>query len=390
MSRWKRLGVVVLIIVASAACVGLGYWQLTRHNARAAQIDLIETNLDAEVVPATDLLGDSLTDGLAPADVWRPVEVRGTWVADSGVQLRNRPVDGANASHALGLLRTESGTLLVVDRGWWRQTDVVPTGALDVPDGEVTLVIRLRAAETGDDRSPPLGQVYWIVPEDVVSQGFDGAAPAEVASASLVRDAYGIVASPRPAEPLQLLPDPDATFGSNLSYAFQWWFFALAIPVAGVILARRARRTPLRRRRSWHREAHRCQRHSKRRSRKRPLARVTRTTCLVMPERSPKPRRCHCRSHRLSRPRPAPGTPPGRALRVAHPPARVGSAVVGRRWRKKRTPCWMPRNVRSLASEDARPARPARRSRRSKGPRRRRAAAAPAPAPAPAPLLHRG
>lgn len=241
MSRWKRLGVVVLIIVASAACVGLGYWQLTRHNARAAQIDLIETNLDAEVVPATDLLGDSLTDGLAPADVWRPVEVRGTWVADSGVQLRNRPVDGANASHALGLLRTESGTLLVVDRGWWRQTDVVPTGALDVPDGEVTLVIRLRAAETGDDRSPPLGQVYWIVPEDVVSQGFDGAAPAEVASASLVRDAYGIVASPRPAEPLQLLPDPDATFGSNLSYAFQWWFFALAIPVAGVILARRAR-----------------------------------------------------------------------------------------------------------------------------------------------------
>lgn len=243
MSRWGRLGVVLLIVAASAACVGLGYWQLTRHNARAAQIALINANLDAEVVPIEDLLGPDLTAGLDPDDVWRPVEVTGTWVAGSGVQLRNRPVDAANASHALGLLRTDAGALLVVDRGWWRQIDVIPDGALDLPEGEVTLVVRLRADESGDERNPPLGQVYWIVPDDVVSQGFDGDAPAEVTGAPLVTDAYGIQEAPSPEDPLSKLPDPDASFGSNLSYAFQWWFFALAIPVAGVILARRARRT---------------------------------------------------------------------------------------------------------------------------------------------------
>ena len=42
-----------------------------------------------------------------------------------------------------------------------------------------------------------------------------------------------------PAEPLRGYPDPERTLGSHLSYAFQWWFFALAAPVGVAILARR-------------------------------------------------------------------------------------------------------------------------------------------------------
>lgn len=241
MSRWGKVGVVLLLVVASAVCVGLGYWQWSRHTARAAQVSLITTNLDAEPVPVEEVLGPDLLSPLDPQDVWQPVSVTGTWVQESGVQLRNRPVDGANASHALGLLRTDSGALLVVDRGWWRQIDVVPDGALDLPQGTVDLVLRIRAAEPPDARTPPAGEVYRIVPEQVVAEGIARASGGTQPADPLVTSAYGIVESPSPGEPLSLLPDPDTSLRSHLSYAFQWWFFAAAIPVAGVILARRDR-----------------------------------------------------------------------------------------------------------------------------------------------------
>lgn len=241
MSRLGKLGVALLVILASGVCVGLGYWQWNRHTARAAAVNLITTNLDAEPVEITELLGADLLTPLDGEDVWHPVTVTGTWVPASGVQLRNRPVDGANASHSLALLRTDQGTLLVVDRGWWRQTDVVPDGALDTPGGQVELVVRMRLAEPPDERTPPAGEVYRIVPEQVVAEGFDQSPPPEVTESALVTSAYGIVESPAPGDPLHLLPDPGTSLRSHLSYAFQWWFFAAAIPVAGVILARRDR-----------------------------------------------------------------------------------------------------------------------------------------------------
>lgn len=237
----QRIATALALLAASVVCALLGVWQWHRHVDRSAQVALITANLHADAVPITDLLGDGLEQPLVAEDVWRPVQVQGTWVADSGVQLRNRPVAGANASHALALFRitTDDGAahLLVVDRGWWRQTDQVPAGALEVPDGETTLVLRLRAAELPDDRTDPPGEVYRIVPDQVLAQG---AADTDPASGELLSSAYGALASPAPAEPLQALPDPDTSLRSHLSYAFQWWFFALAIPVAAVVLHRRA------------------------------------------------------------------------------------------------------------------------------------------------------
>ncbi|TNU76639.1 SURF1 family protein [Miniimonas arenae] len=248
-SRLERIlrtaGVVLLVLAASATCVLLGRWQYHRHTDRVAQVDLVQTNYDADAVPAADLLGPDLTDPLDPGDVWRSVEVTGTWVAGSGVQLRNRPVNGANASHALALLRTDDGALLVVDRGWWRQTDVVPDGALTVPSGRADVVVRLRAAETADGRTNPEGEVYDVVALDVVQAAFgpDPAAwPAAVATGTLVEDAYGMLASPAPIAPLGALPKPDEDLGNHLSYAFQWWVFALTIPIATVVIGRRSRR----------------------------------------------------------------------------------------------------------------------------------------------------
>lgn len=245
MGRGRLVGLVAFLLACSIACVGLGYWQWTRHVHRAEQVALVNANLGADPVPAAELLGPDLTAPVDPDDVWRPVGLTGEWLADSGVQLRNRPVDGSNASHSLGLLRTDAGTVLVVDRGWWAQTDTVPGGALDLAPGEVELTARLRAAEPADPRTGPPGQVFSVTPSAVldtlVADGRLTRAEADDVAGDLAAGTYVMQLAPEPTAPLHAFPHPDTSLRSHLSYAFQWWFFALAIPVAGVVLARRGR-----------------------------------------------------------------------------------------------------------------------------------------------------
>lgn len=241
MTRTRAAGAVALVLLGSALCVLLGLWQFSRHTERVAQVDLITTNLDKPPAPLGEVLPG---DDLDPGDVWRPVEVTGEWIQGSGVQLRNRPVQEANASHALALLRTDEdpARVLVVDRGWWRQTDVVPDGALEVPEGEVTLTVRLRAQEDLDSRPNPVGEVFRVHPASVLEQGRAG--PADL-DGELITTAYGMAApvsatGGAAAGPLGQLPDPDTSLRSHLSYALQWWFFAAAVPVAAVVLKRRS------------------------------------------------------------------------------------------------------------------------------------------------------
>lgn len=235
----RRAGVILLVLAASATCVFLGLWQWHRHTDRVAQVDLITSNLDTPTVP----LGELVPPGgdLDPSDVWRSVTVTGEYISDSGVQLRNRPVADANASHALALFRTneDPARILVVDRGWWRQTDVVDPALLAAPGGETEITIRLRAAEALDERTPPAGEAYRVDPATVLATANDGGADGNVKE--LATSFYGIQTSPAPDQGLGSLPDPDTSLRSHLSYALQWWFFAALIPVAAIVIAKRAR-----------------------------------------------------------------------------------------------------------------------------------------------------
>jgi len=235
-ARLRAVGVVLLIALGSVACGFLGLWQLHRHQERVAQVEVIESNFDAAPVPLAEVLPG---DDLDPAAVWRPVELTGRWVEGSGVQLRNRPVQDANASHALALFLTDEtpARALVVDRGWWRQESVVPDGALDVPgEAPTTVTVRLRAEEPLDERTNPAGEVFRVHPPSVLEQsGLDAAD----LGGTLVTGAYGMIAEPRPSGVLGSLPVPDTSLRSHLSYALQWWFFGAALPVAAVVLKRR-------------------------------------------------------------------------------------------------------------------------------------------------------
>jgi cytochrome oxidase assembly protein ShyY1 len=227
------LGVAALV---AAGCVVAGIWQWGRHEDRSAAAARVTANYDAAPVPVADVLTDGRS--LADDDAWRPVAVVGRYLDDGGVLLRGRPVDGQPAVHELALLELIEGPLagsvLVVNRGWAALAPEAGVPRLDPPpSGTVEVVARLRPLESPSGTSAPAGQVRAIAVGQVLAAS--GAEPA-----GPLLPAYGVVLSEDGRAPagLQPLPRPEFRLGVNLSYAFQWWLFALGALVGGVVLLR--------------------------------------------------------------------------------------------------------------------------------------------------------
>jgi cytochrome oxidase assembly protein ShyY1 len=229
----RAVGLVLVAVAVSVACVFLGRWQWHRHVARDAAIQLVKQNFAADAVPLGELLPEPGAV-LDPGDVWRQATVTGTYDADAAVLLRNRPVDGQPGFHVLVPLELADGSVLVVDRGWvaWDDDASGEVAVPEPPPGEVTVTAHLRADEPASDRSAPAGQVQAIDVAQVLAAGGSDAES---------YGGYGAVVDedPAAAERLGALPEPSVDPGSHLSYAFQWWTFSVGSLVAFGWLARR-------------------------------------------------------------------------------------------------------------------------------------------------------
>ncbi|MBO1750209.1 SURF1 family protein [Actinotalea sp. BY-33] len=232
------LGVALLV---AGICVAAGLWQWNRHADRSAAVEIVRSNYEAAALPVAEVLtpGEPLPEDA----VWQPVTLEGTYDDESTVLLRNRPVGGQPGYHVLTPLEISAGPLagevLVVDRGW------VPTAARGsgpalepaAPTGVVEVTARLRADEAPATRDAPAGQVHTISTDQVREAGGGRWA----ADATL--DAYGSLMTENGSAPVDLgaLARPSTDLGSHLSYAFQWWVFALGALGGGVVLLRRER-----------------------------------------------------------------------------------------------------------------------------------------------------
>ncbi|HIZ34639.1 MAG TPA: SURF1 family protein [Candidatus Ruania gallistercoris] len=241
-TRW--LGITALVLAVSITCVLLGRWQLSRYETKADQADLVTSNYDAAPVPATELL-PTPESPLAHQDTWRSVQLTGEYLTPS-LLLPQRPIEGSAADHVIGVFAadtTEGTWLLVVDRGWYPTdsfTDHSAQAAL--PEGEVQLTVRMRAAEGPSARDLGPGRLHALNPQQVLAeQAAVGDDVPDPARAELVSGAYGILAEEQPsttAAPTPL-PRPSTDLGNHLSYAFQWWVFGAGVWVGLVVLARR-------------------------------------------------------------------------------------------------------------------------------------------------------
>ncbi|MGM1016233.1 MAG: SURF1 family protein [Actinomycetota bacterium] len=220
--RILRWSIYVLVAIGFAiACAFLSNWQFERNEGRAEQIALVEANYDAPAVPLADIIG---ADGdLDAADEWRPIVLRGEYLADEQVLVRNRPHGGTSAFEVLVPFRDADGRVFVVNRGW------VPPGSGALPDavpgpptGQVEVTVRLRPGEPlpQSGRGAPEGQVPTIHLPSIADRLTD-----EIT----VTSAYGLLVdeAPAPEQPLGGFDSPTDDPGPHLSYAIQWILFAL-------------------------------------------------------------------------------------------------------------------------------------------------------------------
>ena len=220
------------------AMVVAGFWQIARLGERKEFNDLVFERSQSEAVELRSVL-ERLDDGsLSEADAeWLPVIVRGTYLSDQVLEFNNSQ-GGRAGDNVLTAMVTNDGDTVVVNRGF------IPLG-IDVPDAPRTEVeglgyirsseVRERGGLTDADDGAPLAEIRRIDVPRLARQLPGDVAPVYV---QLIAADPGIeVGDP---EPVVL---PELSNGPHLSYAIQWFVFALCVAIGWVLAVRRSLRT---------------------------------------------------------------------------------------------------------------------------------------------------
>ena len=215
----KWLGGLAFCLLFAFACALLGQWQMDRRMEAVAEINKVLENYDEPAVPYSEAQ-DLFTD-FQPQDEWTPVVLQGEYLEQDTRIVRNRPLNGRPGYEALVPFRTDTGEVIVVNRGWLPignspgRPDTVPAP----PSGPAEVTVRVKPGEPTLDRDAPEGQLASI---DLVA--FE-----ESVGYPVARAAYGLraVEDPAPATSPQLPAKPPLDEGPHLSYSLQWFMFGL-------------------------------------------------------------------------------------------------------------------------------------------------------------------
>jgi cytochrome oxidase assembly protein ShyY1 len=235
--RWIGLG--LLMTLAAAVMVGLGFWQLSRYYYRTSINNRIDAATAAAPVPLDSVLRPpaSLAPGAVGPDspgsaAWTRVTVTGHYDPAHEVLARARTVNDEIGFEIVDPLVLPDGTAILIDRGW------IPSPADGVsapnvpptPTGTVTVYGRIHAAESEPDQ-PQLYQGHLSIRRIT---------PASVASTMpyAIYGAYVTMDTQTPAkDPSFVGVSPDyENSAMNAGYVAQWWSFAVLTLVGYVYL----------------------------------------------------------------------------------------------------------------------------------------------------------
>jgi len=226
----------VLVAGLLVVTANLGFWQLSRLDARRAYNAVVAARADEPVLTLATALG-ILEDGGTPEDLRHVrVVVSGTW-ADGQVYLANRSMDGVPGVHVVSLLLingVQPGVGVVVDRGFVHRglyMEGTP-GSWAPRSGEVEVGGSLDVSRTGERGSGV--EVDRIDLDALAERWGTDLAPMWIRAAG-----------DGPAGMPVAAPVVDLGAGSHFSYAVQWFVFTL-IGLGGypLVLVRLARRDP--------------------------------------------------------------------------------------------------------------------------------------------------
>ena len=225
MSEWRFVlsrqwaGYLALTVIFAIVCCALGTWQLNRRAEALAEVARIDANYDADPVPVAEALPDP-----AAFDVdqrWQVVALTGEFLADEEVVVRNRPFEGSSGFEVITPFRLDDGTVFMVDRGWIAQNSQGrPSEATPTPSGRVEVTARLKAGEERIAGRTTTGVELATIDLDELAERVDGPA---------YTGAYGVLVQSGADvdEPPLAAARPIRDEGPHLSYALQWYVFAL-------------------------------------------------------------------------------------------------------------------------------------------------------------------
>lgn len=219
--RPSWLALTLAVFVFAGACYTLlAPWQFERHTERQARNEALQRSMAAEPKPLDEVL-----PGRTPPNShtqWTPVRMTGEYLGGAEVIARLRTVQGEPAYEVLTPLRTTGGSTVLINRGYLRPDERVrvPDYAAP-PDGEVTVVARVRLDEANIQERPAFAD-----------ESTDGKPHAYSINSQLVARAGDLDIRPgyfqlTPGQPgvLDPLPLPRTEAGPFLSYALQWIAF---------------------------------------------------------------------------------------------------------------------------------------------------------------------
>jgi cytochrome oxidase assembly protein ShyY1 len=219
-----------------ALMIWLAFWQLDRLDQRRAFNDLVAEQIDQPPTPLDQLLAEAGDD---PESIeWRQTIVTGQYLPDQ-ILWFNRSQDGIAGDNVLTALVTENDTTVVVNRGF------VPLG-VDVPAAptvETELLARVRVPQERQrgeltDTSNAGAAVTEVRRIDLGQ--LSAQLPGEVAPVYL--DLIDAIPPIGPDDPVPV-PAPTLDEGPHLSYAAQWFIFAVCVLVGWVLAVRRSIRS---------------------------------------------------------------------------------------------------------------------------------------------------
>ncbi len=226
----RRYLPLVFGVVAGLVCVRLGVWQLNRLSERRAVNVRRESRLAMAVVNLDEHPTEDSLEG-------RRASATGVFDFERQIVVMLRGLRGVPGVHIVTPLRLEDGTAVLVERGWAPSSDgkTVELSKLAEPDTSVVeglLVLSSGQAEMSIADNWPI-YVRRPNPVDLESRF----------PYSLMPEVLRRTELPAAAPPvLRPLPLPDLTNGPHLSYAIQWFSFAVIAVVGSAILVWRESR----------------------------------------------------------------------------------------------------------------------------------------------------
>ena len=215
--RWA--GYLLLTVVFAIVCSALGAWQFNRRTEALAEVARIDANYDAAAVPVGEALPDP--DAFDIDQRWQVVALSGEYLTDDEVVVRNRPFEGSSGFQVITPFRVDDGTVFMVDRGWIAQnSEGRPSDVPPPPSGHVEIEARLKAGEGRIDGRTSTGAEFATIDLEELAE--------RVGEPSYTA-AYGVLVQTGADadEPPLAAARPERDEGPHLSYALQWYVFAL-------------------------------------------------------------------------------------------------------------------------------------------------------------------